>query len=427
MRRIKTKLTMSLTLLGSIPLLGFGLVVIIMTTGSIYSGLRDEVHHSLEVLSETTVQEYNHMYPGDYREENGIVKKGDTDISDWILMLDERKKFTGTDYTLFYGDTRYLTTIRNTDGNRVNGTEAPQVVIEKVFGEKENFFSDKIGINGDLYFGFYTPLTNADGTVVGMFFSGRPRTDVMDSIGQNILMVCGLEIATMMIVIAVTGHFSKRLIYALRKTETFLGKVAQGDLAAEIDPYVLKRTDEIGEMGRFAVILQKAIIELVGKDTLTGLGNRRSCDNTLANLAANAKRGKCIFTVVMSDIDYFKRVNDKYGHQAGDETLKMIAELLKNHVEHLGFVFRWGGEEFLIIYEDMGEKEARTHLERLQEEIRAMSVPWKENEIRVTMTFGMAECHGKEAPQALICKADENLYKGKQQGRDRIVGTREKE
>lgn len=421
----KRKLTTSLMLLGITPLIEFGLLVLVITSGIIYAGLRDEVHYSLGVMADATRQAYDILYPGDYSEENGILEKGGADVREWLEMMDARKKITGADYTLFYGDTRYITTIKREDGRRVDGTKATQKVVDTVLLKNETYFSDKVMINKEPYFGFYAPITNSDGTVVCMFFTGRPRAEVMKSINHNILVVCFLEIATLLLVIAAIVLFSRRLIYALHKTESFLGKVAQGDLAAEIDPYVLTRTDEIGEMGRFAVMLQKSIIVLVGRDPLTGLGNRRSCDTVLGNLTKDAARDQDRFTIVMSDIDFFKRVNDAYGHQAGDETLKMIASLMKEHIEHLGFVFRWGGEEFLLIYEDMGEEEAREHLTKLQEEIRSAHVLWNDAVIQVTMTFGMAEYHGGESEESLIHLADERLYTGKNQGRDRIVGEKE--
>lgn len=419
------KLTTSMLLLSIIPLLGFGLLILLITSNIIYNALKDEVSYSLEVLTDATYQAYQALYPGDYEEKNGILEKGGIDISQRHSFVDERKRLTEVDYTLFYGDTRYLTTILNEDGSRAVGTAAEKEVVRTVIEQNEPYFSDTVLVNGKQYFGYYMPVENSDGTVVGMVFAGKPRDEIIKKINHNIFIVCLLEIATMLVMIAAIRPYSKRLVYALHKTEKFLGEVAQGDLTAKIDPYVLKRKDEIGEMGRFAVMLQESIVDLVGKDPLTGLGNRRNCDIVLQNLTASKGKSARIFTVVMADIDHFKCVNDTYGHQAGDETLKIAARLMKEHMEHLGFVFRWGGEEFLLIYEDMGEEESRRHLKRLQEEIRAVAVPWKNENIHITMTFGMADYAKEKTPEKLVSLADKNLYQGKNQGRDRIVGTEE--
>lgn len=425
--RKRIKLTTRLMVLGIVPLLLFGMLVLVITSDIIYGSLRDEVQYSLGILSDATRQAYDLLYPGDYSEDDGILRKGGQDVNEWIQVMDARKKITGADYTLFYGDTRYLTTIRRADGSRVCGTKANQTVIDKVLIKGEPYFSDKILINDEPYFGYYIPIENSDGRIVCMFFTGRPRVDVMEEINRNILTVCLLEVLTMLLMVSAIVLFSRRLIFALHETEAFLEKVSKGDLSAEIDPYVLRRTDEIGEMGRFAVMLEKSIETLVGRDPLTKLGNRRSCDVVLHNLIEDADRGQKIFSVVMSDIDFFKRVNDEYGHQAGDETLKTIARLMKTHIEHLGFVFRWGGEEFLLIYEGMEEDEAKAHLRRLQEEIRTAVIEWEDKKIQITMTFGMVDYYRGADKESLIRMADENLYTGKRQGRDRIVGTEKQE
>ncbi len=211
------------------------------------------------------------------------------------------------------------------------------------------------------------------------------------------------------------------MIYSLHETERFLGQIAEGNLGASLDPYVLGRKDEVGEMGRFASVLRDSIVELVGSDPLTGLGNRRSCDIALKNTVGRARKKNMPFVIVMADIDYFKKVNDTYGHQAGDEVLKTIADTFRAHMLHHGFVFRWGGEEFLLIYEDMAKEAVCAHLGQLQNEIRSLRIPWEKEEIRVTMTFGVADFEGENKPEELVRRADENLYRGKHGGRDRIV------
>ena len=102
-----------------------------------------------------------------------------------------------------------------------------------------------------------------------------PRADVMNHIMHNIYLV-SLSIVTIMIIaIIVSYYYSKKTIFALNTTKHFLGAVANGDLTTEIDPYVLQRHDEIGDMGRFAVMMKESLSDLVGKDPLTGLHNRQ--------------------------------------------------------------------------------------------------------------------------------------------------------
>ena len=168
-------------------------------------------------------------------------------------------------------------------------------------------------------------------------------------------------------------------------------------------------------------MMKESLSDLVGKDPLTGLHNRHSCDVVLASLIQRVKQKNTSFAVAMGDVDFFKYVNDTYGHQAGDETLRQLAKVISIHMEHLGFVFRWGGEEFVLIYEDMDRYQAFKHLEILQEQIDQESIYWKDDKVKITMTFGLADSNEYNDLDELINLIDDNLYRGKKEGRNRIV------
>ena len=420
MKHKKGALTRSLLALTIAPLLVFGLVVTIVTSHLIYTGLRDEVRYSLDVLVHAAYQTYQLTYPGDFVSDGTRVTKGGQDLSAHVELVDQVKADTGADATLFWGDRRYLTTIRGADGQRAVGTQAEKVVSSTVLQQNKDYFSDRVLVDGTEYFGYYMPVQNIDGATVGMLFVGRPRTQVMQRIDRNILLVCVSAVGILTIAVAVSGYYSKKLLYSLDKTEQFLGEIAGGDLTARIDPYLLDRKDEIGEMGRFAVVLQNSITDLVGKDPLTGLNNRRSCDVVLESLMAENHRKGSVFTAVMGDIDHFKSINDTFGHQVGDQVLRQVAQRLTAHIEHLGFVFRWGGEEFLLIYEDADCAQTLEHLRQLQKQVAA-PISCGGHQISVTMTFGLSCCTEGSAVNEIISRADKNLYVGKNQGRNQIV------
>lgn len=421
MKRKKRKFAINVMSLAVIPILILGMFVIFITSSLIYTALKGEVANNLEDLARVSYQDFDMQYPGDYYLNNNHLYKGTEDIQNDFNLVDLIKNNTGVDATLFYQDKRILTTIRQEDGKRVVDTIAPDEVIETVLNNDKEFFSDSVVINDSSYFGFYMPVKNTDQHVVGMLFMGRPRADVMNQIMHNIYLV-SLSIVTIMIIaIIVSYYYSKKTIFALNTTKHFLGAVANGDLTTEIDPYVLQRHDEIGDMGRFAVMMKESLSDLVGKDPLTGLHNRHSCDVVLASLIQRVKQKNTSFAVAMGDVDFFKYVNDTYGHQAGDETLRQLAKVISTHMEHLGFVFRWGGEEFVLIYEDMDRYQAFKHLEILQEQIDQESIYWKDDKVKITMTFGLADSNEYNDLDELINLIDDNLYRGKKEGRNRIV------
>jgi len=158
--------------------------------------------------------------------------------------------------------------------------------------------------------------------------------------------------------------------------------------------------------------------EQASVDALTGLFNRRM---TL-EYAKGAIDEKRTMSVCMCDIDFFKRVNDTYGHDFGDAVLVKIADILKKMTASYGVVSRWGGEEFLILFHDMNGDEAYVKLHELSEEIKKMRIKYDDTtEVGVTLTYGLTEYDLMSSFEDNVKEADEKLYIGKQNGRNQIV------
>ncbi len=164
--------------------------------------------------------------------------------------------------------------------------------------------------------------------------------------------------------------------------------------------------------------------EQAGEDPLTGLTNRRSMEKHLEAAMDEAKRSGRIFSLIMGDIDFFKKINDTYGHDYGDEALKVVAEILKSSVRDGDVVCRWGGEEFLLLI--IGTRnDANAVAERIRETIEANVIKHKDKEIRFTMTLGVTSYMPGYKMETLIVQADENLYYGKEHGRNQVVSKKE--
>lgn len=152
-------------------------------------------------------------------------------------------------------------------------------------------------------------------------------------------------------------------------------------------------------------------------DPLTKLYNRRAMVEYLSEL-----KGKNVWcNIAIGDIDFFKKVNDTYGHEAGDAVLVHIAGLLAACMENKGRVCRWGGEEFLLVFRDMNGEEALLELEQIRALIERQRIVYKEKTISVTMTFGLDEYDGSKPVDLTINSADQKLYMGKSRGRNRVV------
>ena len=197
--------------------------------------------------------------------------------------------------------------------------------------------------------------------------------------------------------------------------------VTNGNLHAELDSYVLKRSDELSEMGKHAVKMQKSLRELVEQDILTKLYNRRSGEKMARQIQDEYRRSGIPFCVALGDVDYFKKVNDTYGHECGDIVLVHLADQLKEHMRRRGFAARWGGEEFLLVFQNSNLEDTVKSVEELMENIRSSAIGYQnEKEIHITMTFGVVE-GSEDKIDHIIRESDTKLYLGKKQGRDQIV------
>lgn len=155
-------------------------------------------------------------------------------------------------------------------------------------------------------------------------------------------------------------------------------------------------------------------------DGLTNIFNRRYFFEKVDYDFSKARRTRTDFTIVMADIDYFKKINDGYGHQIGDEVLIKISKIFIEHIRAYDVVARYGGEEFIFfIYSDA--KETVTIINRIKNIIEAEIMEINTHTIKVTCSFGVAQDRGELSIRELVSLADKALYEAKDNGRNHIV------
>lgn len=171
--------------------------------------------------------------------------------------------------------------------------------------------------------------------------------------------------------------------------------------------------------------LENSLREMANIDPLTGICNRRKMHQILKNSLEQEENTPYQAVVAMMDVDFFKKINDTYGHDAGDEVLVSLAHMLFEMQEKIeGFyVSRWGGEEFLVFYEKHNKKneEIIQEFEKLRKKIQDLVVRVDNKDISVTITMGLAFYQPGKNISQLIKLADDNLYEGKKSGRNRVV------
>ena len=197
--------------------------------------------------------------------------------------------------------------------------------------------------------------------------------------------------------------------------------------AEEIESDVRERVAELGvaiqmENQRMAV-QQKDLMRRVKTDALTLVGNRAAFDERLAMEVERCVRSSLPLALLMIDVDRFKRFNDTYGHQAGDCVLRSVAKSLDEQIRKVDFVARYGGEEFGIIAPDTRMNGIQVFAERLRNQVEQLAVPWNGQPLSVTVSIGVAifpVVGDADDASRIVQQADEQLYKAKRGGRNRV-------
>ena len=168
--------------------------------------------------------------------------------------------------------------------------------------------------------------------------------------------------------------------------------------------------------------LERELSAMARTDSLTGLMTRRAFYEAVRREWERSVRASSPLSCVMLDIDFFKRINDTYGHPAGDKTLKVFAEILSQSVRANDLLCRYGGEEFCVVLPDTNEEEAVAWAERIRNLIRCKKIPITEDGLTVTSSFGVAQRRDDtQNYEEMVDYADQALLFAKQSGRDRVI------
>ncbi|MBO9329795.1 diguanylate cyclase [Achromobacter xylosoxidans] len=167
--------------------------------------------------------------------------------------------------------------------------------------------------------------------------------------------------------------------------------------------------------------LNVALLETSNRDPLTGLLNRRALMDMIKQEVQRASRGGESFVVAMLDVDHFKSVNDRYGHETGDRALVELAGVLCKNLREYDLCGRWGGEEFLVLLPSTQAEAAQRVMDRLVGAVRALSIAAGDGMLRLTISIGMAYHQLGETFSETLSRADQALYLAKQDGRDRVA------
>jgi len=181
-----------------------------------------------------------------------------------------------------------------------------------------------------------------------------------------------------------------------------------------LDGEVAQRTAELSSVNQ-------KLAEVARRDPLTGLLNRRGFTEEAEAEIQRFLRYNREFSIVLADLDNFKKFNDKYGHACGDHVLQDVAGLLNEHVRDMDKAARWGGEEFMLVLPETCSESASLAAEKLRSSVQNRRFEYGERSLSVTMTFGIATFRKGETLDSCIARADTAMYHGKERGRNRVM------
>lgn len=199
-------------------------------------------------------------------DESGAFWNGEDNLSSEANMelFDAIRDESGIDITVFFGDTRRLTTVLDANGNRVLGTQAGAAVVEKVLNGGQEYFAENVDVEGEPYFAFYLPYYGDDGAApIGMVFAGMKQADVEQGISEVIMIVVGVGIFLTVLCAVIALIMVNRIIKRIRSGMNVVQEVAGGNLAVKVKESDVKVRDEIGDISRSIADLQERLRNIV--------------------------------------------------------------------------------------------------------------------------------------------------------------------
>ena len=404
-----------------LPVFFIGIVMAGISYILIKKNVYYEIRSGMENEAYTLANTYDVMYPGYYelvKAENLMaLKKGEHYLTN--DFIDNIKEDTGLEITIFYNDIRMITTLYS-DNKRITGSKMNSAIKKDVLDNGYSMFYDDVRIEEERFFAYYLPVHNGSENIIGAICILKPANQIHSKFAKQVIPLIAIIIAGVVIITYLNYLYFGKLNKNFKHIRNFLGEVTGGNLKAEMNREALAREDEIGDVAKASVNMQRSLRNLIVKDSLTDLYNRRYCNQNLKNISEQYIKTGEPYTLAIADIDFFKKVNDTYGHIAGDEVLVSVAQIMKKSMAGKGFAARWGGEEFLLVYTGCDMETTLTYLEMLVEAIREMRVEYDDKAIKITISIGVATGNG-DSVDKVLCTADDRLYHAKKEGRDRVV------
>lgn len=289
------------------PLIVLGITTIIFGNVRIKEVVTDNIENGLRGAAVAVRDTIDYADEGEFHVEDGTLYKGEFDITNATDIADHLQISADTDITVFYGNTRYLTSVKDAQGNRAVGTTASEAVTSKVLDGQQEYFSSDVNVNGAAYYGYYIPFIE-DGNSVGMIFAGMPQADAKAQINKIISLIAGIMLLFVLIFSGSTILVVKSMAKGLIRGTSALEQVAAGKLNVELNSRFADRKDEIGQISRAVQKLKQELANVITE--IMGNSKELHESSSLLDEKTNAS---------MEHINQIERAVDEIAQGAGSQ------------------------------------------------------------------------------------------------------------
>lgn len=258
-----SRLRIKILLVALFPMILMAVIVGITATRNMREGMKQEMMYALETEAHSLEQLYNAVNDDAYSVSGDKLMKGSFNVTDETDFLDSLVEGTDMQVTLFYGDIRMATTLKDQSGKRLTGTKADESVARAVTQDGRTVEDYNITIDGEKYYACYAPLKGSGDKVIGMTFAGKPVKQVEALISQRTREIIIVETVMVLITLVVIFILTRSIQIGLQAAEKAVHSLSNGDLTAVVESKAMRRNDELGDMAKGVAVLMNQLLEVV--------------------------------------------------------------------------------------------------------------------------------------------------------------------
>ena len=281
------KLKAKFIMLSVIPVVALAIISCIVSYIMVEDKMAEEVYAALKATTISVRDRISTVAPGDFEVRGEEMFKGDFNITADEVPFDNIKTLSEIDSTVFFGDTRYATSVVS-NGARAVLTQASAEIVSKVITGGQAITSNSANVAGQKYFAYYMPLTQpSDGSICGMVFAGKSREKVQKEVMSVVSVIIIASVVVCVICAILAFMIAGSTVGAIQKSIDVVGEVSKGNLSVRVDEKAAARSDEVGDLCKYVEELRTQLAEIIGK-LKTESGNLYSSSNRLATTSQNA-------------------------------------------------------------------------------------------------------------------------------------------